>query len=325
MIKQEILDELITFTDEEIDNLNKKHKIDKSIYMHENSNVIDYRKLHDEDRLFSVRKHARFAQYPMHRHNYIELSYVYSGSMTHVISGKKITIQQGELILLNQNVEHEILFTGEDDIIFNFIIQPEFLEFLSSIVDTDNEVVRFIFQALYSYDDTKEFLVFHESNNLVALDYIELIISELYRPQLNAGVSLKLLVGLLLTELMNHPENIQTHKSESSERVLMSRILKYVHTKYKEGSLVVLSKQLGIADYKICKVIKKYTKSTFIQLVQEERLKNAVQLLVSTTLPVVDIMEEVGYENITYFYKIFKKKYQMTPSVYRETYKKEIK
>ncbi|HRM89934.1 MAG TPA: helix-turn-helix transcriptional regulator, partial [Thomasclavelia ramosa] len=56
---------------------------------------------------------------------------------------------------------------------------------------------------------------------------------------------------------------------------------------------------------------------TFKQLIQEERLKAAANLLKTTSLPIVEIMQEVGYENITYFYKIFKEKFKITPSIYR--------
>jgi len=52
-------------------------------------------------------------------------------------------------------------------------------------------------------------------------------------------------------------------------------------------------------------------------LIQEERLKAAANLLKTTSLPIVEIMQEVGYENITYFYKIFKEKFKITPSIYR--------
>ena len=51
--------------------------------------------------------------------------------------------------------------------------------------------------------------------------------------------------------------------------------------------------------------------------IQEERLKAAANLLKTTSLPIVEIMQEVGYENITYFYKIFKEKFKITPSIYR--------
>ena len=129
-----------------------------------------------------------------------------------------------------------------------------------------------------------------------------------------------MLVGLLLTELMKHPEYIETYQANSYEKLISSTILKYIACSYQEGSLAVLSGQLHLPDYKVCKIIKKQTGQTFKQLVQNERLKNAVHLLKSTHLPVTDIMLEVGYENMTYFYKIFKNEFQMTPHVYREKY-----
>ena len=317
MIPQDVLDELITFTDEEINNLNEKYIVDRSIYLSEKSNVIDYNKMLDKNQLLSVRKHARFAHYPRHRHNYIELSYVYSGRMIHKIEDKEICIHQRELILLNQNIEHEILFTGEDDIIFNFIIRPEFLEFLSSMVDEQNDVFNFIFQALYSYDNSGEFLVFKATDNSEVQDIVANIITKIYRPQMNNELTLKLMVGLLLTELLNRPDKIKAYRNESYEKLISSSILKYINRNYKEGSLKFLSKQISQPDYKICKIIKKHTGLTFKQLVQNERLKNSERLLKTTNMAVVDVMEEVGYENITYFYKIFKAKYRMTPNELR--------
>lgn len=43
-----------------------------------------------------------FFHYPKHSHNYIEMSYVYGGTMTHIIDGKEIKVNEGELILLNR-------------------------------------------------------------------------------------------------------------------------------------------------------------------------------------------------------------------------------
>ncbi|MEG0367123.1 MAG: helix-turn-helix domain-containing protein, partial [Coprobacillus sp.] len=50
---------------------------------------------------------------------------------------------------------------------------------------------------------------------------------------------------------------------------------------------------------------------------QEERLKATERLLKSTDMSMLYIMQEVGYENISYFYKIFKRKYKQTPLVYK--------
>lgn len=209
MIPIHILEQLVSFTEEEMNLLQGKETIDKSIFASELSHVIDYHYLLKENQMFSVRKHTRFCQYPSHRHNYIELMYVYSGRMTHHINEQDITIEKGQLLLLNQNIEHSINYCDENDIIFNFIIRPEYLRFLSTMIEDENVVSKFIFDALYSYDNDGEFLVFKVQNNQKVTSYIESIIISLYEPQLYNDIELKLLVGILLTELMNHPENIE--------------------------------------------------------------------------------------------------------------------
>ena len=322
MLRLDILEKLVYFTEEEIHHLNGEHVVDKSIYLNEESQIIDCHKILDDTQQLAVRKHARFMAYPKHKHNYIELMYVYGGSMTHTIESKNITIHQGELLLLNQNIEHAIDYCDENDIIFNFIIRPEFLSFLSTMLDDDNDVSRFIFDTLYSYDNDGEYLVFKVQDNDKVKEYIESIIIHLYEPRLHNDLELKLLVGLLLTELMNHPECIETYQSNSYEKLLSSTILKYIHLNYKEGSLAELSALIHQPNYKICKLIKKQTHQTFTQLLQEEKLKVATHLLVTTNMSMNDLIIEVGYENISYFYRIFKKKYQMTPQDYRRQFQR---
>lgn len=58
MINESILEQLVCFTDEEIDHLNGKDIIDRSIYS--SKNVIDFHKLMQDNQLITVRKHARF-------------------------------------------------------------------------------------------------------------------------------------------------------------------------------------------------------------------------------------------------------------------------
>ncbi|MEG0367125.1 MAG: AraC family transcriptional regulator [Coprobacillus sp.] len=319
MIEEDVLEQLVCFTDEEIDNLNGFNTIDKSIFLNEKSNVVDCHKLLPNQQKLSVRKHARFINYPKHKHNYIELMYVYGGKMTHIIDDKEITIHEGELLLLNQNIEHSISYCEENDIIFNFIIKPEFFDFLSSMVDEDNKLFDFLFDSLYSRSYDGEYFVFKVSHIETIKTKIEYIIHNVYRPQFNNELTLKLLVGLLLTELMQYPECIESYTEDTYDRFLHNSILKYIKINYREGSLAVLSNLLHQPDYKICKLVKKSTGKTFKQLIQDERLDNTIKLLKSTKLPINEVMEEVGYENITYFYKIFKERYQMTPHEYRNT------
>ena len=324
MLQNEILEKLVCFTDEEIDLLNGRKSIDKSIFLNDHSNIIDYHKILMDDQQLSVRKHVRFCEYPKHKHNYIELMYVYGGKMTHIIDEREITIHEGEILLLNQNTEHSIKFTDENDIIFNFIIKPEFLDFLSTMVEQENEVLNFFFDALYSYDNDSEYLLFKVQDNILIKNYIESIITQLYQPSLNKSLELKLLVGLLLTELMNHPETIEVYTENSYEKMVISTILKYVLSHYQNGSLNDLSNKMNIPNYTISRMIKKVTGKTYKELIQNVRFEKVISFLDNTDLSIERIIEEVGYENASYFYRAFKKKYGMTPNEYRIAKKDSI-
>ena len=61
--------DLTSYSDEEINNLNGFVGIDKSIFISEQSNVVDADKLLKANQQFAVRKHARFCEYPKHRHD----------------------------------------------------------------------------------------------------------------------------------------------------------------------------------------------------------------------------------------------------------------
>ena len=129
---------------------------------------------------------------------------------------------------------------------------------------------------------------------------------------------IKFLVGLLLIELLNNPQFIVSYSEENYEIKLMMEILKYIDESYEEANLTKLCETLHQQDYKICKLIKKNTGLTFKELVQEKRIEKAIELLKSTDYAIEDIIRRVGYENDSYFYRIFKKKFGLSPKEYKK-------
>lgn len=324
MLSEEILKKLISLSEEEINILEGDERIDSSIYHDEKNNIIDINKLLLPGEMISIRKHTRFIDYPEHSHNYLELIYVFSGTMVQVIGGKEVTLNAGEFSLSNCNVSHKIKKAYENDIIFNFIIRTEFFDYISTLIDSYNTVFNFILDALYSNTGNEQTMIFRVSKNEAIKNLIENIITTLYSNEPSKNIKIKLLVGLLLTEFTNNIDDVELLKSNSYDSMINIKILEYISKDYKEGSLAAISKILHQPTYKICKIIKKYTGCTFKQLIQETRLNKAENLLLSTNMPINDIMYEVGYENVTYFYKIFKEKYSSTPNEYRKTYKNKI-
>lgn len=59
-----------------------------------------------EGKLISIRTHTRFAPFPPHRHQFIEIMYVCQGAITHVVGEEEITLHAGELLFLGCNSWH---------------------------------------------------------------------------------------------------------------------------------------------------------------------------------------------------------------------------
>lgn len=315
-MKAEIYDKLTALTDEEIRILNGEQEVNRSLYTDEAKFIIDSNKLLPKGQLINIRKHTRFVHFPDHNHNYIEVSYVYKGTLTQIIGGRKIKLEKGEIIFLNQYITHEIEASGKDDIIINFIIRPEFFDYILTLLDDENVISKFLITTLYKDYESGEYLYFKVSEKREIQRLLERIITELYEPSIMSDAAIKLLVGLLLVELSRNSENIEVYSTNNYEKMIIISIFKYIDESYPKATLGELSEKLKQPNYKLSKLIKKHTGMTFKELLQEKRLSKAAVLLKMSSYSITEIIELVGYENPTYFYKIFEEKYGVTPRKY---------
>lgn len=324
-----ILEALLKYTSEEEEILKNNRTFNETLYMQEISKqlVIDIDKLNISDQMINIRKHPRFAKVPRHKHNYVEMSYVYHGSMTQIVDGRKIEMKEGELIFLNQYCVHEIEETSEQDCIVNFIIHPDFFRYLISLADSTNQIFDFLLRTIYFGNQRSEYLYFNTGQVEAIRNIVENIVKESIVDNADDAISkikLKLLVGELIVEAMRCSRNVEFHSQEDMEKMLNMEVLRYIDDEFVEGSLQKISKRIGLPPYRTSRLVKKYTGFTFKQLVQDQRLRKAVEILLGGDYPIVRVMEMIGYENITYFYKIFKEKYNVTPNEYKQNYKHKM-
>lgn len=317
-MRQDIIDKLMELTDEEKEILEGNHSINQSLYTDDKQFIIDSKKILSDDQLINIRKHTRFIEFPDHKHNYIEFNYVYKGKLTEIIHNKKIMLEKGEIIFLNKDIIHSIEKSSNDDIIINFIIKPEFFDFILNLSESDNIIFSFLLKSIYLNKNNKgEYLYFKVSDEKGIQEILEKIIIEIYEPNIMSSTTIKLLVGLLIVELIKKPNNIEVYSEDNYDNLITIEVLKYIDKNYTNATLFEIAKTLKQPHYKISKLVKKQTNMTFKELLQEKRLNKAKQLLNETDISVVEIISLVGYENLTYFYKIFKEKYGYTPKNYK--------
>ena len=124
--------------------IQKKQMEDAEIIKAIRSMKMDSRKMLKEGRLIAVRTHTRFVYFPAHRHNFVEVLYVCEGSLTNIIDGKKVIVNKGELLFLNQFTKHEILKAGQNDIAINFMVLPEFFDVAYTMAGNNNVLADFL-------------------------------------------------------------------------------------------------------------------------------------------------------------------------------------
>ncbi|MFJ7975788.1 AraC family transcriptional regulator [Peribacillus sp. NPDC096379] len=317
-MQYDFLSELLKITEEEEEILQNRREIKKDIYSNQSNFIIESEKFLGKDNMIMVRQHTRFVDFPKHKHNYIEINYVYNGELNQNVGNQKISLQQGELLFLNQHIDHEIEACAKKDIIINFIIQPKFFDFVLSFLTTENRVSNFLISSLYNSTQNGQFLYFKVAAITSIQELIKKIIFEIMNPSFLSESTIKLYMGLLIIDLIKHADKVEHTEEYLAQHFLIVESLKYIDEHFKDASLYELATKLNQPHYFLSKNIKKVTNYTFKELLQEKRLIKAKELLESTDLSITSVIDQVGYENISYFYRIFKNKYNKTPKQFRE-------
>ena len=316
---RELLDALSVITEEEQRILDEQRGIDPQLYTEKKELIVDSEKLLKKGTLIQVRPHTRFVNFPKHKHNYVEVIYMCQGTTTHILNGSKVILEAGDLLFLNQNAEQEILPAGEQDIAVNFIVLPEFFDTAFSMMDMEEEnaLKEFLVGALCGKNDQTSYLYFHVAEILPIQNLVENMVWTIFYDQPNKRRCNQITMGLLLLQLLNHMDRMETGTA-AFDRELTGSVFNYIEEHYKNGSLSELAEIMGYDVYWLSREIKKRTGKTYKELLQSRRMRQAAYLLKNSRLSVADIIESVGYDNTSYFFRKFKECYGVSPKGYRD-------
>lgn len=315
----ELLEKLKEITEEEHSILNGRKNVRKELYTTGKNFVVDCAKLLEKSRLIEIRPHTRFIRFPKHRHNYVEMIYMCTGTTTHIINDtEEVLLKPGDILLLNQNAVHEILPAAEEDIAVNFIILPEFFDRAMKMLEEDNLLFHFVVSTLSDDGAMSNYLHFSVKDALPVQNLVENMIWNLLHKKSQTNTINQVSMGLLFLNLLNFADTINQEDKEQFEQNLVFSALKYIKSNYKNGTLEDFCSRTHQKPYAMSRLLKKYTGGNFKELLLEQKLKQAAYLLSKTTLPAEAVFHAVGYENSSFFYRKFKEKYNMSPREFRK-------
>lgn len=295
--------------------LETQRGIDKSLYTGTRDFVVHGTKLLGNKRM-DIRPHTRYTEFPLHGHDFFEMMYVANGTITHTINGQTVTLEKGDILLLNRHIQHAVATANTEDIGINFILSDAFLCSVWHMLFNCDTLARFLAEN-FKPDGNGEFLHFRTGHILPISNLLENVVCDLLAEKQDNFI-LTQTVSLLFQYLSRHPETL-VHMlcfGTKSDR-LKSTVLSYIAANYTTANLSELAQTTGYADEYLCRVIKKLFGTTFKQLVLDYRMYVAEKLFLTTDRSIENIISEVGYDNKSYFHRRFKEKHGMTPYRWR--------
>ena len=98
----------------------------------------------------------------------------------------------------------------------------------------------------------------------------------------------------------------------------MKVIIKYVENHYAEKITIrEIADVVGFSESHFMRYFKEIMDTSFIEYLKDYRLAMSARLLQASEASILEVSQEVGFENLSYFNREFKKRYGVTPSQYR--------
>lgn len=101
-------------------------------------------------------------------------------------------------------------------------------------------------------------------------------------------------------------------------QVMVADVYKEIEDNYRDANLSKIAKKYDVSLAYVSECVRVESGKTFKQLLQKKRMDVAAQKLRKTKWTIKRIIDDIGYENTSYFYQVFRAHFGMNPSEYRK-------
>ena len=260
-------------------------------------------------------------KFPLHWHDEFEMIFIYKGQGIFSVNGFKNICKEGDLIIVPSGSIHSIEqnqndFTEYFNIIFSFSLLEE---------NPDSHCFRNYMSQLSENDCMKD--LFLKSDSPVCKRLTPLIKDLIeHRHEKYCGYELMIksrlyeILYILYNENLNDKKSSPQNQREIENALRLKKILSYMKEHFAEKiSIQEISELSSLSESRFMAFFKNQTGTSFIKYLNDYRLEAAAEQLLQTRKSITQIAMENGFENISYFIRTFKSKYNCTPHEYRIT------
>ena len=234
--------------------------------------------------------------------------------MNYDINGKQVVLREGDSIIINSHQLHFGFDHKKEECAFAVLLFPPKL--LNSSIHAYQKMVFPIIQSSAEP-------YWHFDKNHPGRDQIAGLLQQIYALHQKKQQDY-LLLGLLhcLWQAIYHYSDHSLYSRTMAEEPdihLQKQMVSYVYQHYSEDiTLEDIAASGNISRSKCCKLFQKYLQQSPIAFLNAYRMEISCNLLRDTAYSITQIASSVGYNHLSYFSKMFMKKYGYTPIQYRK-------
>lgn len=261
----------------------------------------------------------------LHRHKYIQINYVNKGSGVHIINNKEIEIVKGDIFIMPPYVPHAISCRdGKALEIIEFEFSTEFiLPSLDNISYADGYLdFAYLEPFLVVEEEVKPRFNLDEETRVLAEDILFEALNE-YKHQ-NKGYILiikALLLKLLVITGRAYSSEIkgtETEKLLNKYKNVISESVEYIENNFDDApTLDEIAASVNYSRSHFSYLFKAVTGKTYVEYLNELKIKKACDLIENTDMGITDIAFEVGFNSVSNFYRNFSVIMGQSPKKYK--------
>lgn len=260
----------------------------------------------------------------MHKHDFIEIVYVISGRGKHIVGDNEYKVSKGDMFIVNFDVPHGFFHdeTDKDEpVVYNCVFMPKFLDSsLFSSIHFQDITSSFLFKSLFpdNYNPGPDLKLkgtdFNEIGDLFSKMYTEYKLMKKGYCDIIRAYLIELII-----KIFRCMESSSGKEPSLKSKELVDRSIEYLKRNYNTDiRLEDVALKSFISKNYFSKLFKEVTGINFSDYIQKLRVDEACSLLKSTDMKVMDIALQTGFNDIKFFYEVFKKITGFTPGDYRK-------
>jgi AraC-like DNA-binding protein len=262
----------------------------------------------------------------MNRHDYAELLFLYSGELTWQIQERQIKQKEGELIVIGSTLYHRPWGsqTGRENAVVLYFL-PELIQH----GDVTGEAAEYLMP--FHIQDATFPHVIPARTRLPSeiLNLMKRIYAELPAFTNHSRLSVKTYLKMILISLVNYYSNYQSTQQVFARRQMwiqrLQPLFQLLETHFHESiSIQDAADTVGMSSSHFRRLFKQVTGQPFTAYLNHFRIAKAQQLLTSTDKSILDISQETGFCDQSYFGLVFRQLVHMTPLQYRKTFRGSV-